>query len=281
MKIIPFQIPKVDAESFRFQEDFQPKFYDKLHQHKEVQLTLILEGEGTFVSGHRISPFKPNDLFLIFSQVPHVFRSDENPNLKNAQSYSIYFDPTSVLFQSIPEMRDVRQLFDRQGLVYKMDDEMAAEIKNDLVRIREVELRQRLILFISILDKLFRRSKNFIEISTMHDVKNFSEKEGKRMNDIVSFTFANSYREISIAEIAEIAHLSPEAFCRYFKMRTRKTYINFLNEIRINNACKLLDKNEFSIADISFQVGFNNISNFNRIFKRLTGFSPRNYVKIK
>lgn len=281
MKIIPFQIPKIDAESFRFQEDLQPKFYDKLHQHKEVQLTLIVEGEGTFVCGNRISPFKPNDLFLIYSHVPHVFRSDENPNNKNAHSFSLYFDPTTVFFQSIPEMRDIRQLFDRQGLVFKIDEATTTDISTDLVRLRDSELRQRLILFISILDKLSRQCKNFIEISTMHDVKNFSEKEGKRMNDIVSFTFANSHREITIAEIAEVAHLSPEAFCRYFKLRTRKTYINFLNEIRINNACKLLDKNEYSIADISFQAGFNNISNFNRIFKRLTGFSPRNYVKMK
>lgn len=284
MKIIPFQVQKSNSESFRFQEDLLPFFYDRLHAHQEWQLTLILKGEGTFVSGHQISQYKPGDLYLIGSNIPHVFKSDQSPdeeeNLKQSHSLSIYFDPENPALSNIPELRDCLTLFSKKGYVYLIREPQTHDYFSLLEQIRQKNSVDRLMSFYRILSLISETIDSFSPITIIHEQKNFSEKEGRRMNDIVSFTFANSHRDISIAEIAEVAHLSPEAFCRYFKLRTRKTYINFLNEIRINNACKLLDKNESPVADISFQVGFNNISNFNRIFKRITGLSPRNYMKM-
>ncbi len=100
------------------------------------------------------------------------------------------------------------------------------------------------------------------------------------MNNILAFTFKESHRKIYIEEVAEVANLSEEAFCRFFKLRTRKTYTNFLNEMRVSQACKLLIANESSIQDICFQTGFSNLSNFNRIFKKVTGKTPSQYIRI-
>jgi len=132
--------------------------------------------------------------------------------------------------------------------------------------------------FLKILN-LISKSDDLKKLSGEREYKNYNEKEGKRMNDVLQFTFKESNRQIKIEEVAEIAHLTPEAFCRFFKVRTRKTYINFLNEVRISNACKLLMNKEESISEICFKVGFNNLSNFNRIFKRLTNYSPGEYRK--
>ena len=103
--------------------------------------------------------------------------------------------------------------------------------------------------------------------------------EGKRMNEILNFTFKEGNRKIYLREVAEIANLSTEAFCRYFKLHTLKTYTTFLNEVRVSNACKLLLNPGVSIQEVCYQSGFQNISNFNRIFKRITGKAPSNYLK--
>ena len=102
--------------------------------------------------------------------------------------------------------------------------------------------------------------------------------EEKRMNDVLHFTFRQSHRKIKINEVAEVANLSSEAFCRYFKLRTRKTYTNFLNEVRISNACKMLIEGTQNIQSICYDSGFQNLSHFNRTFKKVTGKTPKAYL---
>ena len=80
--------------------------------------------------------------------------------------------------------------------------------------------------------------------------------------------------------LASVAHLTPQAFCRYFKKHTRKTYISFLNEVRITEACKKMVQGDFdSYSSVAYQAGFNNVVTFNRVFKKTTGRSPREYLK--
>lgn len=97
------------------------------------------------------------------------------------------------------------------------------------------------------------------------------------MNSIVEFTFRESYRRIYLTEAAQVANLSVEAFCRYFKLHTRKTYINFLNEVRISRACQLLIQKDISVQQVCYRAGFANVSNFNRIFKGITGKTPLSF----
>jgi transcriptional regulator GlxA family with amidase domain len=103
------------------------------------------------------------------------------------------------------------------------------------------------------------------------------ENEEGRMNTILEFTFRESRRRIYLDEVARLANLSVEAFCRYFKLHTRKTYVNFLNEVRISHACRLLIQGNFTVERVCYETGFNNVSNFNRIFKRVTGKTPLAY----
>jgi AraC-like DNA-binding protein len=105
------------------------------------------------------------------------------------------------------------------------------------------------------------------------------EKDGKRLNAVLQFSLNNYTRPITLNEAAAAAHLSVSAFCHYFKLHTRKPYIQFLNEIRINAACKLLSESDRNIAQISYEVGFINLSNFNRQFKKVMGCAPSVYRK--
>jgi len=110
-------------------------------------------------------------------------------------------------------------------------------------------------------------------------IENYNEKEGKRMNQIFQFTMQEYHRVILLDEVADLANMTPNAFCRYFKQRTRKTYVSFLNEIRISKACELIKTTELTIAQIGYQSGFNNLSHFNRNFKKIRKCSPSEYAK--
>jgi len=100
-----------------------------------------------------------------------------------------------------------------------------------------------------------------------------------KINLIYSYTFENFQSPISIKEVATEVNISPNSFCRYFKTRTLKTYWQFLLEVRIGFACKLLIEGEMSVAQICYECGFNNLSNFNRHFKTLLGKTPLQYSK--
>lgn len=284
MKIIPFQIPKSGSESFKIQKDELPYFYDKLHQHPEIQISLIIKGEGTLIAGNSITHFKTGSLYVLGSNVPHVFRSDDRYYLQNAENFcegiSLYFELNfgGSSFLDLPEMEPIRNFYSQSGFVYSIEGNSKNFISDELIEIEQSTGFNRVMQFLKILN-LISKSDDLKKLSGEREYKNYNEKEGKRMNDVLQFTFKESNRQIKIEEVAEIAHLTPEAFCRFFKVRTRKTYINFLNEVRISNACKLLMNKEESISEICFKVGFNNLSNFNRIFKRLTNYSPGEYRK--
>jgi AraC-like DNA-binding protein len=284
MKVVAFNIPKIKKEAFRYQEDSGSHFYDQLHQHQEIQIMLIEAGEGTLIAGDYVGRFESGDLYVIGSGQPHVFRSDKtyyhSKSKLKAKAVSIYFSEKywGDSFWQLEEMKLVRKFSIKAARGLKVDGKSKAEISNDILRLKNVHGLDKLILFLSMLKKLCDTTGvKQLAVSAM--ANGFNPEESKRMNAILSFTFREGHRKIYIKEAAEIANLSTEAFCRYFKLHTQKTFTTFLNELRVSNACQMLLNKNWSIQDICFQTGFSNISNFNRIFKRITGKVPSNYLK--
>ena len=282
MKVIPFQVPKTEQEAFRLQIDRLPYFYDRLHQHKEVQIMLIEKGEGTLIAGDYVGRFTAGEVYLIGSGQPHVFRCDENyyqpRSKKKVQAVSLYFDKHYMgeSFWRLNELKDIQQFLSRVG-TSRAEGPLQQEVNALFQKISSSERATRLILFLQLLS-LFAQSKNLkpLSFAPMHTGP---LEESKRMNDVLQFTFRQSHRKIKISEVASIANLSSEAFCRYFKVRTRKTYTNFLNEVRISNACKMLIEGESNIQTVCYAVGFQNLSHFNRQFKKVTGKTPSRYIQ--
>jgi len=283
MKVISFNVPKTTQEAFRLQVDSVPYLYDKLHQHPETQIMLIEKGEGTLIAGDYVGRFSQGDLFMIGSNQPHVFRCDasyyKSKSKLKAKAISIYFDEkyAGESFWQLDELHTAHQFLLHSGLGYRIEGitrQSITQVIQELISRKGIE---KLIHFFQLL-KLLSESKNLLPLSIAPAQSNFSMGEGKRMNDILQFTFSKSHRKIKIEEVAEVAHLSPEAFCRYFKTRTQKTYTNFLNEIRISNACKMLIEKEKNIQEIGYEVGFSNLSHFNRTFKKVTGKTPKGYL---
>jgi AraC-like DNA-binding protein len=114
-------------------------------------------------------------------------------------------------------------------------------------------------------------------LSSLGFTHNFEEADKDRFNSICDYSFANFKKRILLAEISGIANLSPNSFCRYFKLKTQKTYSQFITEIRVGHACRLLIENKINVKQICYESGFNNFSSFHTSFKNVTGKTPLHY----
>lgn len=277
MKVLPFKIPKPENATLVVQQDRVPVFYDKLHQHREIQISLIKKGEGSFIIGDYVGEFGKGDIFIIGANLPHVFHND--PDEGEAHMISLFFTKASYgdHFFKLPEFKRLDPLFQASALGIKLDTESGKLIELIESMIHKSKLN-RFISFIQILQAISREGMTPLS-SAIHN-KSYGEEEGKRMRDVFAFSLSNFDQNISLDQVAGIAHMTPNAFCRFFKQRTNKTYVNFLLDIRIGNACKLLSKKtDLSIAEISYTSGFNNLTNFNRKFKSIKGITPSEFRK--
>lgn len=283
MKVIPFTIPVAQDQTIIIQEDREPYFYPHLHKHPEIQITWIVEGEGTLIAGNYLQQFGAGQVLLIGSNQPHLFRS--NPEYfqpeSNLQihSLSVFFDLEGALkpMLELPELGAVKKFLDRSDLGLKFSMPTAKPVAELIVQLQTTEGSKRLALFLDLLQCLADDPDS--EVLASASTTSYSEAEGRRMATIYQFVLDHFDQDISLAEVAQLAHLTPQAFCRYFKHRTRKTFTQFLTEIRINEACKRLIQNpEAPVASIALDCGFNNIHHFNRTFKQLMGQAPRVFV---
>ncbi|KOY50993.1 AraC family transcriptional regulator [Polaribacter dokdonensis] len=279
MKVYPFKIPKPENNALIYQEDIEFVFYDKLHQHDEIQISFIEKGNGTLLVGDSISSYTENDIIVIGSNLPHAFKSE--PNSKSeSKMLSLFFTETSFgnAFFDLDELSEIKSFFSKslQGLLVKNHKKVIIEFFKKLKHASRLE---RFILLLQIL-KLISKSKTE-PLSNFVYNKNYSDVEGKKMRNVFEYTIENYHKPINLEDIASVANMTKNAFCKYFKRRTNKTYISFLTELRIENACKLIQsKEEISIADIAYKVGFQNISNFNRKFKEIKKITPLKYKKL-
>ncbi|MFT5858167.1 MAG: AraC-like DNA-binding protein [Flavobacteriaceae bacterium] len=283
MKVLPFKIPKTGRESFRVQVDQANYFYDTLHNHDELQITFIVKSEGTLICGDYIGNFSAGDLFIIGSGQPHVLRNNKEyfeDSSTGAHAISLFFDKHSFghEFFRLPELENLHAFLNRTQRGLRFSKSVSVSIVSLLLTMEQQTGLDRLINLLKVL-QIVSNTKAYEYLASASQFDSYNEKEGKRMNQIFQFTMQEYHRVILLDEVASLANMTPNAFCRYFKQRTRKTYVSFLNEIRISKACELIKATELTVAQACYQSGFNNLSHFNRIFKKVRGCSPSEYAK--
>ncbi|MEZ4775200.1 MAG: AraC family transcriptional regulator [Bacteroidia bacterium] len=284
MKPIFFQIPQSLGESFSISLDEGPYFFTPLHFHYACQLSLILESTGTRFVGDNIERFEAGDLVLLGSNIPHVFRNDpvyyESGSHLKARAIHAFFTPDfpGEKFMSLPETAAIRQLILQAGRGLKIMGQTRKIITEKMLQIGGREGLPRLLELLSMLD-ILSRSSELVFLSSRVSDPSLKKSDSDKINDVFNFVMGNYQDDIRLDQIASVAHMSPTAFCRYFKRSTQKTFSQFLNEIRIGHACRMLREESFPISEIGFLCGFNNTSNFNRRFKNITTFTPKEYQK--
>ncbi len=278
MRILPFKIPKTSGDTLIVQEDKGDTFYDKLHQHEEIQLSLIVFGEGSLIVGDTITNYKAGDVLAFGSQVPHVLKS--RPLKMESYMISIFFTKQSFGdgFFKLAEFEEMSSFFTDlsfgvAALSYKK------QLKEQFLAITNEKHRlDRFMIFLNIL-RLFSKG-DIVAISSTIPKKNYTDDQGKRMAAVFQFVMNGFDGDINLQEVSDIANMTPNAFCRYFKQRTNKTFFQFLAEVRLENACQILSKEpDRTIAEASYSSGFKNISNFNRKFKEIRGITPSGFRK--
>jgi len=271
------------SSSFSIRQDQVPFINNRWHYHPEIELIYFKEGSGTQFVGDNINTFRSGDVILVGSNLPHYWSFDdkyfnskvEQPNVYVAHFCDYFWGKE---FLSIPENLPLKNILEtaKRGILVtgKTKEYIGYLLEEMLVSngCRKVILLLEALITIS-------SSDNFITLSSIGFQPNIRQNENDRINCIYQYSLANYKRKIQMEEVAAVAHMSPNSFCRFFKSKTRKTYSNFLIEIRVGTACKLLLENKLSIKEICYESGFNNFASFHKYFKMITSKTPLNYQR--
>lgn len=281
--------------SFLIKDLTEPHFDPNWHFHPHYQLFLVEEGTGTRFIGDSIKPFGPGDLVMLGPDLPHLWRSDKpyfDPNSGLiTRGLVVYFthDCLGADFFSRPEMHRLRTLLDqsRRGLSWSGTTHDAA-VSSLRALVAQPPSFQRVLALLSLLDMLSLAvdtevitSANYTNPMKPADANesSASSQAYRRMQAVHTYVLTHFHEPIRLDTVADLAGLSSPAFCRYFKARTNKTFVDFVSEVRIGHACKLLTINDLCISQICYESGFRTLSNFNRQFRDVTGQTPSQYIK--
>lgn len=273
------------AKSYNIRFDPKPLPGTIWHYHPELELHYIIKGEGTHYIGDSIGNFSDGQMVFLGENLPHAWRHkkeyfEANSTLLTA-TYVLQFHPSCFgpEFLELPEAQAIPALFEKakQGLI--ITGETKQKLAGILQQMEQAVSLRRIILLLEVI-KILSETDEYSTISPGYAYSHLSNlSEMGRLEKIYSYVLANYGNEINLTEIADLANLSPSAFCRYFKTMTNKTFFEFVIEIRISNACRALKEDKQSTQMICYECGFNTLSNFYKHFNKVTGMTPFNYKK--
>ena len=285
MKVLQFTIPIPHDKSVIVEKVSLPYHYPYLHRHKETQITWIRQGEGTLIAGNNMHDYAAGDIFFIGANLPHVFKS--NPEYlapdsnKQVEALTIFFNPEGTLAPlfELPEMKPGKMFIQQHQQGFKIPSQLTDKVSQIMIALQHASGTDQLIQFFNLLNSLNNIKTRIDPLSSYGNLPGITENEGIRIGKIYDHIMQHYNESITLDDVAKVAYMTPESFCRYFKKHTGHTFVSFLNEVRINEACKKLIAHKFeSINTVAYQCGFNSITNFNRVFRCVTGSSPRDYL---
>ena len=272
------------SHSFTIREDIGLQANKNWHYHPEIEIIQIKRGEGTHFIGDSIKRFKSGDIFLIGSNLPNFFRFDdiyfqpENDGLADVYVTQFSENFWGERFLHLPENTIIRTLLDKAKRGIAISKDVREPISNLISKLLHTEGPERIIMLLELLNTA-ACAKEMVQLSSIGFKNEYGGQENDRINVVYDYSFSNFKRKIELDEIAAIAGISPNSFCRYFKARTKKTYSQFIIEIKVGYACKLLIDNKYSVKQICYESGFNNFASFHKYFKQITNKSPLDYKK--
>ncbi len=253
------------------------------HYHPELELIFCIKGKGTNFIGNDIRSIEEGEILLLGSNLPHTRQRDklyyENNKEDLPQSIIVQFnhDFLGNDFFKILEFEHIDILFKKALSGLKFTGETLGVVGHKLLLMSDLNKTTRVLELLSILD-ILAKSTEYELMNANGYVSDVHEKNSQKINQVYEYTITNFRKQIELSEIAALTNLSISAFCRYFKTRTRKSYFQYLAEVRIGYACRLLSEGDLDIGQIAYQSGYNNLSNFNKQFKTIMKTTPRNYL---
>ncbi|WP_343703282.1 AraC family transcriptional regulator [Chitinophaga sp.] len=250
------------------------------HFHPEYELTWIVKGSGKRYAGSNMANFSDGDLVLLGPHVPHCWKlQPEGKNRPAARSIVIQFTPDFLGdgFFSRAELANIRQLFQRSGSGIQFLQKTQAQVQEQIKGLAEERNNfRKLMRLLDILQQL-ALSKEYLLLDQQRLMAELSPANQARISPIFAYLVEHFRRAVSLNDAAAIAGMTPNAFCKYFKRITRKTFMETVIEYRINYATQQLIQSNKSITDICYDSGFGDVSHFYKMFRGKMGVSPLHY----
>ncbi len=280
MKLENIRLLKDLDKSFIVCHDTQP--FSLWHNHLEYELVLIVKGRGKRMIGDHIDRFVANDLVLVGTGLPHewLYDSEVSGNSDGFQGESIvYMFLPNFLgseFFELPENRNLKRLLGDSSRGIKFIGKTKEKIRLLMLQNHDHDGSARLYSLLSIFG-IIANTKEYTLLASQGFREPFHRKGNEPMQKVLEYILQNFHREVSIKEVLNLTNMSNTAFCLSFKKTYRMTFTEYLLNTRIGYACKLLTDGSLNISQIAYNCGFENMSNFNRHFKKLKGITPSQF----
>lgn len=269
-----------DHQSFHVREFGVSAFHAPYHFHSEIELTAITKGYGERYIGNHMENFQDGDLVLLGPNLPHCWKLEPDERNQTAKAIVIQFDKHFLgedLFKR-PELTTINKLLKESTFGIHFSESDARGIHERLISLKdESDHFQALLSFLSILNSLGNCHYRLLDKD--RSIASLSSSEQERMNLVLAYIVDRFNGKISLDEAADLANLTTNAFCKYFKKNTRKTFMEMVTDYRINYARQQLIQTDKPISEIAFESGFGDPSHFYKSFRSKTNLSPAHYRK--
>lgn len=246
------------------------------HSHEDYELTLCLNVKGKRVVGSLVEEIEDTDLVLIGPDVLHGYKWDDN--FEGSDVAVIQFSHESAAYQMFHRgvLHPIGEMLSKVNYGIRFSKKTTEVMKDKIVALSKAEGIESFHLFIDILYGL-ATSRDYVTLSAVSDMSSIIHCESKRVNAILKYIDDNYMNRITLEQLGHLVRMSPSAVCRYFKQKTKMNLWEYINSYRIDKVALLMLKTDDYISEICYGCGFNNISNFNRAFKKRMGMSPGEY----
>lgn len=269
-----------EKNSFLVTEHNLGSHTSKIHSHSNYELNFIKRGWGRRYVGDNITSFQAGDLVLMGPNLPHCWEVKGTYKKKEPKCIVIHFQENFLgsEFINTPELKPVLELLRKsnQGLYFK--GPQIIEVRKQLEKILEADGLKSLIGLLKIFCLLLE-FEGQVYLSTPGYIKQANQLDFQKINKIYEYIFVNFQEDITLEEVADLVNITPGSLCRYFKNKTGKTLFDFLKEVRIGYACKLLNVTNKTITEICYESGYNTLAHFNTQFKELKNMTPSEFRK--
>jgi AraC-like DNA-binding protein len=271
------KIPLPAGRSFASLDFTVRRFICPFHYHPEYELTLIVSSTGQRYVGDHIGRFAAGDLVLMGSNLPHMYINDAKfPGLAHSRVVQFLPDCLGAGFFQLGEMKAIRHLLERSRVGLHFHGPVRDKVAAAMEELYRVEGARRVSLLLGILEML-AASGRYRRLASPSYSPSLALYQGERINQVCELISRKFRGPLSQVEAARVAGMSGPSFSRFFRRATNRTFPAFVNEVRIGHASQLLLDTDRTVAEICYNSGFSNLSNFNRQFFRLRKASPRDY----
>ena len=274
------KVTSSEGSSFKFFKYESNKFEAPWHFHPEYELCYIKEGRGIRYVGHSIEDFAENELVLVGSNLPHCWKSEKD---YHGTSISIVLQwDENVLGENWLEKEEfaqIRSLLKKAATGIKFDSYTTDKVRPILEKEVKNKPFSKIITLLQIL-QILTEAQDYERLSVDGYKGVLSTEAGDRINLLYNYVDENYKRKITLNEVSSMVSMSEEAFCRFFKKVLNKPFFTFINEYRINVACKLLIESELQVSEIAYQSGYESLPFFYRQFQKFKDTSPLAYRKM-